>query len=151
MVWARPTFSGPTDVFVLYVGAICVRGPDALRWGLYPVTVESNVVHAALHGPDNPFRRVPEKVSADFTLFIDAERPVAKLVVGEEERVLAVGEWSDWLPVDFDLRVPLQSLRGMARVYLKQVKPYVEMYVSPINFDPMSPAMPVSEPGRVRR
>ena len=60
--------------------------------------------------------------------------------------MLAVGEWSDWLPVDFDLRVPLQSVRGMGRFYLKQVKPYVEMYVSPINLDPMSPAMPVSEP-----
>ena len=60
--------------------------------------------------------------------------------------MLAVGEWSDWLPVDFDLRVPLQSVRGMGRFYLKQMKPYVELYVSPINLDPMSPAMPVSEP-----
>ncbi len=142
-----PDLLGTYGTFSFYTSEPFAFGGRALSGGtLYPVTVESNVVHAALHGPDNPFRRVPEKVSADFTLFIDAERPVAKLVVGEEERVLAVGEWSDWLPVDFDLRVPLQSLRGMARVYLKQVKPYVEMYVSPINFDPMSPAMPVSEP-----
>ena len=142
-----PDLLGTYGTFSFYTSEPFAFGGRALSGGtLYPVTVESNVVRAALHGPDNPFRKVPEKVSADFTLFIDAERPVAKLVVGDEERVLAVGEWSDWLPVDFDLRVPLQSVRGMARFYLKQVRPYVEMYVSPINFDPMSPAMPVSEP-----
>ncbi len=142
-----PDLLGTYGTFSFYTSEPFAFGGRALSGGtLYPVTVESNVVRAALHGPDNPFRKVPEKVRADFTLFIDAERPVAKLVVGDEERVLAVGEWSDWLPVDFDLRVPLQSVRGMARFYLKQVKPYVEMYVSPINFDPMSPAMPVSEP-----
>ena len=112
-----PDLLGTYGTFSFYTSEPFAFGGRALSGGtLYPVTVESNVVRAALHGPDNPFRKVPEKVSADFTLFIDAERPVAKLVVGDEERVLAVGEWSDWLPVDFDLRVPLQSVRGMARV-----------------------------------
>src|SRR5688572_10742215 len=34
----------------------------------------------------------------------------------------------------------------MTRFYLKQISPYVELYVSPINLDPMSPALPVSQP-----
>jgi predicted AlkP superfamily phosphohydrolase/phosphomutase len=34
----------------------------------------------------------------------------------------------------------------MVQLYLKQVHPRVRLYVSPINFDPLSPAAPVSEP-----
>ncbi len=96
--------------------------------------------------PTIRFARCPRKSRPTSLSTSTPSGPVAKLVVGDQERVLAVGEWSDWLPVDFDLRVPFQSVRGMGRFYLKQMKPYVEVYVSPINFDPMSPAMPVSEP-----
>ena len=42
-----------------------------------------------------------------FTAYIDASRRFAKLVVGDEERLLRVGEWSDWVPVEFEL-VPSQ-------------------------------------------
>jgi predicted AlkP superfamily phosphohydrolase/phosphomutase len=142
-----PDLLGTYGTFSFYTSEPFAFGGRTLSGGaLYPVTVEGNVVRAALHGPDNPFRKVSEKVTADFTLYLDAERPVAKLVVGDNERVLAVGEWTDWLPVDFSLGVPLQSVRGMTRFYLKQITPYVEVYVSPINLDPLSPALPVSEP-----
>ena len=70
---------------------------------------------------------------------------MSKLVVGDEERILQVGEWSDWVPVDFKL-IPTQSLRGMARFYLKSVTPEFQLYVSPINFDPLAPALPISHP-----
>jgi predicted AlkP superfamily phosphohydrolase/phosphomutase len=143
-----PDLLGGYGTFSFYTSEPFAFGGRTLSGGaLYPITVEGNVVRASLHGPDNPFRKAPEKITAGFTLYLDAERPVAKLVVGDQERVLAVGEWSDWVPVDFDLRVPLQSVRGMSRFYLKQMKPYVEVYVSPINLDPLEPAMPVSGPG----
>lgn len=142
-----PDLLGTYGTFSFYTSQPYPFGDRTLSGGAwYPVAVANQIVRAELHGPDNPFRTVSEPVTAPFTLFIDAERPVAKLVVGDEERVLAVGEWSDWLPVDFDLRVPWQSLRGMGRFYLKQVRPHVELYVSPINLDPIAPAMPVSAP-----
>jgi predicted AlkP superfamily phosphohydrolase/phosphomutase len=112
---------------------------------VHDVTVRNGVVRAALYGPDNPFLKEPTKVSADFTVFVDPEAPVAKLVVGGEERMLEVGEWSDWVPVEFPL-APLQNLRGMCRFYLKQLQPEFELYVSPINLDPLSPALPISTP-----
>jgi hypothetical protein len=40
------------------------------------------------------------------------------------------GEWSDWVPVRFPM-IPTQSLRGMVRFYLKQVRPEFELYASP--------------------
>jgi predicted AlkP superfamily phosphohydrolase/phosphomutase len=78
-------------------------------------------------------------------VYVDPAQALAKLVVGDEEIVLTEGEWSEWTPVDFDL-IPTQGLRGMARFYLKQVRPDFALYVSPINIDPMEPALPVSGP-----
>jgi predicted AlkP superfamily phosphohydrolase/phosphomutase len=77
---------------------------------------------------------------------VDASRRFVKLVVGDEERLLAVGEWSDWIPVEFAL-IPTQSLHAEARFYLKQLDPYFALYVSPLNIDPVAPALPISTPG----
>jgi predicted AlkP superfamily phosphohydrolase/phosphomutase len=68
------------------------------------------------------------------------------LALGDEERVLQVGEWSDWVTVAFEL-IPTQTLHAVARFYLKSVDPDFEMYVSPLNIDPESPALPISTPG----
>ena len=65
-----------------------------------PVDVSSGVVRAAIEGPDNPFLVKPEKVPAEFTASISTPAEFVKLVVGDEERLLRVGEWSDWVPVD---------------------------------------------------
>jgi predicted AlkP superfamily phosphohydrolase/phosphomutase len=66
-------------------------------------------------------------------------------VVGDEERVLKVGEWTDWVPIQFDL-VPTQHVAVIARFHLKAVRPDFLLYVTPMNLDPRSPAMPISHP-----
>jgi predicted AlkP superfamily phosphohydrolase/phosphomutase len=126
------------------------RGQTIDNGAAYEVVVIDNTVDADLVGPDNPFLVPDDGGNADpavspFTVYIDPVDPVVKLVVGDEERVLGVGEWSDWIPVDFDL-IPTQSLRGMARFYLKSVRPDFELYVSPFDFDPEAPAAPISHP-----
>src|SRR5262249_33375019 len=62
------------------------------------------------------------------------------------EMVLRPGEWSDWLRVKFKLGM-LQTVRGMLRFYLKQAGPELELYASPVNFDPEAPLFPISAPG----
>jgi predicted AlkP superfamily phosphohydrolase/phosphomutase len=142
-----PDLLGTYGTFSYYTSEPFAFGGRTLSGGtVYPVTVRDGVVRASLYGPDNPFRTVPEKITAEFTIYVDAERGGAKIVVGDEERILAVGDWSDWVPIDFDLRVPMQSVRGMSRFYLKRVTPDIEVYVTPINLDPTAPALPVSTP-----
>jgi hypothetical protein len=50
------------------------------------------------------------------------------------------------VPLEFTL-APMQKLHGICRFYLKSVEPELEVYVSPINFDPMAPDAPISTPG----
>src|SRR5690606_26047991 len=87
----------------------------------------------------------------DFQLHIDPEEPVAKLVVGDEEHILKVGEWSDWVPVELEmgkcaLVTGSTSLPAMARFYLQSITPELELYVSPLQIDPLNPILPISSP-----
>ena len=101
--------------------------------------------HDVIYGPANPLRAGAEELTAEFSFHADPERPLSKLVVGDETRLLQAGEWSDWVPVQFAL-APGRSLHGMCRFYLQQVRPVIQLYVTPLNIDPMQPAMPISTP-----
>jgi predicted AlkP superfamily phosphohydrolase/phosphomutase len=56
-----------------------------------------------------------------------------------------VGAWSDWVRFKFKLSM-LQSVSGIARIYVRQIEPWVEFYLSAVNFDPAAPLFPVSSP-----
>jgi hypothetical protein len=112
---------------------------------VYPVEVRDHVVRASLIGPPNPFRVDGEPTRAEFEVFLDPLRPVAKIVLGDREVILQEGEWSGWLEVEFEL-LPLQRLKGSCRFLLKSVRPEFELYVTPINLDALDPAMPISTP-----
>ena len=141
-----PDIIGTYGTFSFYTSELfAFAGEDISGGKVYEVDVFDDVVEAELYGPDNPFLVEREKVAAPFTAYLDPEESLAKVVVDTEEVVLAVGEWSDWVPVDFEL-IPTQGLRGMVRFYLKQVEPDFELYATPINFDPYEPAMPISTP-----
>jgi predicted AlkP superfamily phosphohydrolase/phosphomutase len=60
---------------------------------------------------------------------------------------LRVGEWSEWVRVTFKTGA-FTSMRGMVRFFLRSLAPHVELYASPVNFDPQSPPFPISHPSR---
>jgi predicted AlkP superfamily phosphohydrolase/phosphomutase len=58
--------------------------------------------------------------------------------------------WSEWVRFKFKLSM-LQSVNGIARIYVRQVEPQVEFYISAVNFDPAAPLFPVSAPASYAR
>jgi predicted AlkP superfamily phosphohydrolase/phosphomutase len=141
-----PDLLGTYGTFSFYTSDALSYGTQTVPGGkVYPVRIERDVVHATIEGPNNPFLREPQAVTAPLVVYRDVRAQAARIAIGDEERVLQVGEWSDWVPVTFTL-TPMQSLRGMCRLYLKQVRPIFELYVTPINLDPLSPALPISTP-----
>ncbi len=112
---------------------------------VYPAEVVNDVFRGNLRGPPHPFLAEPEDLEAVFTVYIDPTQPTAKLVLGDQEAILQEGEWSEWLMVEFELGF-FQTVLGICRFYLKQVRPEFELYVTPINIDPLEPAMPISTP-----
>ncbi len=99
-----------------------------------------------IEGPINAFLEDTPRSTAEMRVSIDAENPVALIQFADERALLNVGEWSDWLAVDFEMVPGLVEVRGMVRVFLKQTRPNFSLYVSPVNIDPRSPAQPISIP-----
>jgi predicted AlkP superfamily phosphohydrolase/phosphomutase len=139
-----PDLVGSYGEFSFYTSKLfAFAGEDIAGGDVYEVDIYDGVVETKLYGPDNPFLVEKEKLTSEFTVYLDPEDPVVKIVAGAVEVVLREGEFSDWVPVEFPM-IPTQTLNGMVRFYLRSVRPEFELYASPVNIDPMAPAMPVS-------
>jgi predicted AlkP superfamily phosphohydrolase/phosphomutase len=103
---------------------------------------------AVLHldGPPNSLRRDRRASSTELIVDVDPGLPLARVIIGDSIGIVREGEWSDWLAADFPLLSRLVSVRGMVRVFAKQLHPRFEVYISPINVDPETPALPISTP-----
>ena len=122
--------------------------------------------HAELVGPPN-FLREPgasgqaETMKAVLDVVRDRTNPVARIRISGHTVLLNEGEWSDWIPVEFATSVPgttmlkatgaPTSLWGMVRLFAKQLHPKFELYVSPINIDPLRPANLITVPASYSR
>ena len=104
-----------------------------------------------MEGPPNTLRRDRAYASVRLIADVDPERPYVRLQVGTKMAILREGEWSDWIGADFPLVPHVASVRGMFRVFAKQLHPRFELYVSPVNIDPDSPALPISTPASYAR
>jgi predicted AlkP superfamily phosphohydrolase/phosphomutase len=138
------TFSFYTDDATVTAGA--VEGGQVI-----PVQVENSRVTANLIGPDNSFRKGSPAATEPFSIVVDPLESVAMVTVQGQEFVLREGEWSDWIRLEFQLIPFFGNVKGMCRFYLKQAHPRFQLYVSPINVDPASPALPISTPSSYSR
>jgi predicted AlkP superfamily phosphohydrolase/phosphomutase len=116
-----------------------------------PVEVAQGVVEGALIGPKNTYVEVPEGGSAPdvelpFRVYVDRDSDAAVIEINGERFVLKVGEWTDWIRVDFTMIPGVMTVGGNVRLLLRSVSPSFGLYVSPINIDPRDPAMTISTP-----
>lgn len=110
------------------------------------VTPIEHVFSCPISGPKNSFRTDRKTSTAVMKVYRDPERPNVKIELGDHELVLKEGEWSEWTPLTFELLGQFATISGMVRIFVKHVHPHLRIYVSPINVDPMSPALPISSP-----
>ena len=104
-----------------------------------------NGIPTYLIGPHNPKTR--KDLTLDITLHLDqSTKNLSIQTDGQPNRLeLEEGKWSRWLRVKFKVGL-LQSVQGMVRFYLRQLTPELELYASPVNFDPEAPLFPISQP-----
>jgi predicted AlkP superfamily phosphohydrolase/phosphomutase len=133
------SFTFYTDDPTAAVGA--VEGGEVVQ-----VEVKNNRVATNLIGPDNTFRKNSPPATEPFTVDVDPLESVARVGVQGQQFVLKEGEWSGWVPVEFQLMPIIGNVKGICRFYLKQAHPRFQLYVSPINIDPKNPALPISTP-----
>jgi len=98
---------------------------------------KSDVVSSSLVGPVG---------TAPVEISLDREQAMALVDLDGEQVVLKAGEWSAWTPVDFGVGLTGSAdAHGIVRFYLRGIAPF-HLYVSPINADPSSSDLHISEP-----
>jgi predicted AlkP superfamily phosphohydrolase/phosphomutase len=133
------TFSFFTDNLDIFVGS--VPGGRILRAEVLQGHAELNI-----EGPPNSLRKDRRYAAVNVKVDIDPDQPLARIAAGDAMAIIREGEWSEWIPVDFVLIPHLATVHGMFRVFARQLRPHFELYVSPINIDPLSPDLPISAP-----
>lgn len=112
---------------------------------VHQVYVIGNRVDAKIPGPVNAFKKDRPVTAVDFRVYLDPSHPVAKISLPGREVLLREKEWSDWVRIRFPM-IPTQGVSGVARFYLKEVRPQFKLYLSSLNLDPADPALPISTP-----
>ena len=131
---------------------------------------EGDAASTDLVGPSNPViaakmqevrqKRLPHEQERAEMAELEAQRDVhlpftvrwnraertATIDIQDETVHLAEGQWSKWVPLEFRINW-LVRLQGMAQVYLIKASDELQLYISPVNWRPEKPVMPISSPG----
>src|SRR5262249_26748027 len=120
------------------------------------LTFEAETAKAQIVGPEDGLLKTSPPIKIEFLVHRDREANAAVIEIQGQRILLKAGQWSRWMPLDFEL--PLwwfvpnrngrfrRSVNGICRFYLQEVSPNFRLYVTPINMDPSAPAQKISEP-----
>lgn len=140
-----PDMIGTYGTFTFYTeGSLNASDPSgATIVQIRPILHE---VKAPLNGPKNPFRTDHAESALEVTFTRDPKDPLLKINVQGQTLLLKQGEWSEWVPLQFEYIPHVVSVNGMVRFYVKEVHPRLKVYCSPVNVDPLDPCLPISSP-----
>jgi len=141
-----PDLAGTFGTFSFYTDDPPPNRNDIAGGVVYPVRISNNAFASKLVGPKNTFLENEPDATITFKVWLDPEYNTAKIEVQGVQILLQEKEWSDWVQISFELIPRLQSVSGICRFYLKEVRPNLKLYVTPINIDPADPALPISTP-----
>lgn len=71
--------------------------------------------------------------------------PAATIELAGQSIKLRPGEWSRWIDLDFRINFFVR-VKGMAQLLLMEAGPELKLYVSPVNWKPDAPPVPMSYP-----
>lgn len=139
-----PDLKGTQGSFAFYTSAPeredLYEGGKRIR-----VAVKDRCVESEIIGPVNPFKSGNEAMRIPFSVTWNENSDNAELHLPGEKVNLKIGSYTDWITLSFKA-APGANVSGICRFYLKRLGPVFELYASPINIDPLKPALPISHP-----
>ena len=109
------------------------------------VECKNGMIETSLPGPENPLRKERGTMELPFQVELDLNHDRCILKIRRSKYILKEGEYSPWIRLTFNPGLGLR-VYGIARFYVTQLKPHFGLYVTPINIDPVRPALPISWP-----
>jgi predicted AlkP superfamily phosphohydrolase/phosphomutase len=138
-----PDLRGTQGMFSYYTTRPQEDG-DRTGGDVHTVVRSGNTIRAELIGPHNPLRTDGSILKVPFVVTVrDKDRAV--LTIGGVKHELRKDQYTDWIQVRFRAG-PGVKVHGVCKFLLLSTEPDFGLYVTPVNLDPESPAMPVSYP-----
>ncbi|MCR4373712.1 MAG: alkaline phosphatase family protein [Acidobacteria bacterium] len=88
-----------------------------------------------------------EDVTLPVTMTWSKGRGAADIDVDGQKITLKAGEWSKWINLEFRINLFI-TVEGMAQIHLMKADDDLQVYVSPVNWKPDAPPVPMSSPSR---
>ncbi|MFP4082640.1 MAG: alkaline phosphatase family protein [Candidatus Aminicenantes bacterium] len=110
-----------------------------------PVTINKNKIETYISGPENSLLKEKEEIRLPLTIILKEDKQEALIEVSDQKIKLKKHQFSDWIRLTFRPGLGMK-IRAVCRLYISQIYPHFEMYVTPLNIDPEKPALPISHP-----
>lgn len=107
-----------------------------------PVEIKNNLISTYISGPEN--NDTGKEVRIPLSIFLKNEKE-ALVEVSGQKLLIREGTFSPWINLTFPVGLGIK-VRAIARFYLSTLKPYFNLYITPLNIDPEKPALPISHP-----
>ena len=146
-----PDIHGSYGIFSLYSEAPGRAAGDVPGGRVERIALVDGVARALLRGPANSLSAAHENVDLPFAIELNGERSLARIRIESTELLLKEKEWSPWVELQFPLMPLMADVSAICRFYLKQTRPHLELYVTPVNMHPEEPAMPIATPSSYAR
>jgi predicted AlkP superfamily phosphohydrolase/phosphomutase len=151
-----PDLRGTQGMFSYYTTRPHREG-ERIGGEVHRVTRTGNTIRAELVGPDNPLRTDRRILKTPFVVTLKGEGAILK--IGSARHVLPKNEYTEWVRVYFRI-APGFNISGLCKFLLLEtpssLSPAEErgrgegahfgLYVTPINIDSETPALPISAP-----
>lgn len=141
-----PDIHGSYGMFTFYTSDPSALSRDVPGGRIERIRLRDGRAECELQGPENTFRADTDSARVSLTAEVDPRHASARIRLQDQSLILRVGEWSDWVTVRFSMIRWIAETQGACRLYLKQVSPHLELYVSPVNIHPADPSVPISTP-----
>ncbi len=146
-----PDLEGTFGTFTYYTDDSLEVAHDVPGGRIVPVNADHGRVILRVEGPPDTLRRDHAATHLDLIADIDGASAAARFSIDDQQFILKEGEWSPWIRVTFPLISHVANVHGMFRLYARQLHGGIRIYRSPLNIDPFTPALPISQPAGFSR
>lgn len=140
-----PDLSGTMGKYSFYSSKPDLQGDRDSRGRLIPIALANNSVATEIYGPKVQMRKSVSESTVPLTMRVEPEKSSVSFECQGSRFVLGERSWSGWQRITFKIGM-FKKAHGIVRFYLKSIAPYLEVYMSPVNFDPTKPLFPISFP-----
>lgn len=112
---------------------------------LVSLQLRGNTAVASVEGPPDPRSLTFKRIAIPIEFIVHPQTNAITINFAGKTETIPASHWSGWFRSRFSIG-PLVSVRAISRFYVESVSPGLRIYMSPLNIDPLAPALPISSP-----